>query len=260
MGRADIPRNLEERMGSRRLGRRSARSRPARRVTCRSRSSPPRAGSRGHRALPPADSRGSEVRLERWPIPSSRFRQPLSAASTWIGRPVEELHRVSVAVDETAADHRTSRRRRDRSACAGSTGGGRRAVFEKSDGRDAGEISDLGGHVRLVGVPGLERPRDERRRRQRLERRRKRSTRATSSARSRPRRRRVAGVAGRSAPTRRRPPRRAPADGRARRPRRERGDRTCRESTLDGRQEDCVRTVPSTQRPERPSSPGLLAP
>jgi hypothetical protein len=48
-------------------------------------------------------------------------------------------------------------------------GGGRRAVFEKSDGRDAGEIGDLGGHVRLVGVPSIERQRDERRRRQRLE-------------------------------------------------------------------------------------------
>ena len=35
-------------------------------------------------------------------------------------------------------------------------GGGRRAVFEKSDRREAGQASDLGGHVGLVGVTGVE--------------------------------------------------------------------------------------------------------
>ena len=44
-----------------------------------------------------------------------------------------------------------------------------RAVFEKSDRREAGQLSDLGGHVRLVGVAGIERQLDQRRGRERLQ-------------------------------------------------------------------------------------------
>ena len=51
----------------------------------------------------------------------------------------------------------------------GTLRGGGAAVFEKSDRRDAGEVRDLGGHMRLIGVAGIEGQLDQRRRCKRLQ-------------------------------------------------------------------------------------------
>ena len=103
--------------------------------------------------------------------------------------------------------------------------GRRRAVFEKSDRRQAGEERDLRRHVRLVGITGLERQLDKGRRRQRLQ--------PPQAEHAREELRPIPGGSvedgaatdARSPPTRRQPHSHAPSAGRAPRPPRRQLDR-----------------------------------